>query len=99
MAFALGIQAQELEYKMELGAMGGMGFYMGDANLNGFYQNVTMGGGAMGRYNINPRMSLKFDIAYGSVKGDATKKKNYFPEVDGQKWAFNNPLVDIGCQY
>lgn len=99
LAFALGIQAQELEYKMELGAMGGMGFYMGDANLNGFYQNVTLAGGAMGRYNINPRMSLKFDVAYGSVKGDATKKKNYFPNVDGQKWAFNNSIVDIGCQY
>ena len=34
---AVSVQAQELEYALELGAMGGPSFYMGDANLNGFY--------------------------------------------------------------
>ena len=96
---ALTTGAQELEYAMELGAMGGIGFYMGDANTGGFYKNVTMAGGAMGRYNINPRMALKFDIAYGSVKGNAANGKNKFPAQVGQKWDFNNPLVDVGCQY
>ena len=96
---ALTTGAQELEYAMELGAMGGIGFYMGDANTGGFYKNVTMAGGAMGRYNINPRMALKFDIAYGSVKGNAANGKNKFPAQEGQKWDFNNPLVDVGCQY
>ena len=96
---ALTTGAQELEYAMELGAMGGIGFYMGDANTGGFYKNVTMAGGAMGRYNINPRMALKFDIAYGSVKGNAANGKNKFPAQEGQKWDFNNPRVDVGCQY
>ena len=75
---AVSVQAQELEYALELGAMGGPSFYMGDANLNGFYKNVTMAGGLMGRYNINPRMALKFDIGYGSVKGDASKGANKY---------------------
>ena len=97
---AVNVQAQqELEYALELGAMGGTGFYMGDASLNGFYKNVTMAGGLMGRYNINPRMALKFDLAYGSIKGDASKGANRFPEKQGQKWDFNNSLIDAGCQY
>ena len=96
---AVNVHAQELEYALELGAMGGPGFYMGDANTNGFYKNVTMAGGLMGRYNINPRMALKFDLGFGSVKGDASKGKNKFPEKTGQKWDFNNSLVDVGCQY
>ncbi len=79
--------------------MGGAGFYMGDANLNGFYKNVTPAGGLMGRYNINPRMSLKFDLGYGSVKGDATKGDNKFPAIEGQKWKFDNSVIDLGCQY
>lgn len=96
---ALGVQAQELEYKMELGVMGGPGFYMGDANLNGFYKNVTMGGGLMGRYNLNPRMTLKFDLAYGSVKGDMTKQANKVPFTPDMEMKFNNSLWDAGCQY
>lgn len=99
MLLATATQAQELEYAMELGAMGGMNFYMGDANLGGFYKNVTMAGGAMGRYNINPRMALKFDVAYGSVKGNAANQANKYPAQEGQKWDFDNPLVDFGCQY
>ena len=97
--FVVSVQAQELEYALELGAMGGPSFYMGDASLNGFYKNVTMAGGLMGRYNINPRMALKFDLGYGSVKGDASKGKNKFPVKNGQEWNFNNSLVDLGCQY
>ena len=97
--FATGLKAQELEYALELGAMAGPSFYMGDANLNGFYKNVTMAGGLMGRYNINPRMALKFALGYGSVKGIARKGKNWFPMEWDKEWEFNNSLVDLGCQY
>ena len=99
--FAVSVQAQELEYALELGAMGGLSFYTGDGNLNGFYKNVTMAGGLMGRYNINPRMALKFDLGYGSVKGDASKGKNKFPAKNGQTWkelTMNIP-VGFGVKY
>ena len=96
---ALSLHAQELEYGMELGVMGGPSFYMGDANLHGFYKNTTIAGGLMGRYNINPRMSLKFNLAYGKIKGDATKGDNKFPATPEQAWNFDNALIDAGCQY
>ena len=93
------LRAQELEYALELGAMGGPSFYMGDAQLNAFYKNVTMAGALMGRYNINPRMALKFDLGYGRVKGNALKGSNKFPDIPEQKWVFNNSLIDLGCQF
>lgn len=92
-------QAQELEYALELGVMGGPSFYLGDANYHSFYKNTQMGGGLIGRYNINPRMAVKFDLACTSVSGDAAKLKNKFPEQSGQEWKFKNTLVDIGAQY
>lgn len=94
----LGVRAQELEYALELGAMAGPSFYMGDGSLNGFYRNLTLAGGAMGRYNINPRMALKFDLGFGSIKGDA-RGENKFPYKEGQELTFNNKLIDLGCQY
>lgn len=96
---AIGSQAQDLEYAMELGAMAGPNFYMGDANLNGFYKDNSIGAGLMGRYNINPRMALKFDLAYTKIKGDAEKGNNKFPASDVQTWKFDNTLVDLGAQY
>ena len=93
------LYAQELEYKLELGgAVGGM-FYLGDANYSSFYKNTKIAGGLMGRYNINPRMSLKGMLSYGTVSGDANKQKNKFPNITDQKWEFNNPLVDLSCTY
>lgn len=91
--------AQELEYKMELGGMLGGSFYMGDANYSTLYKNTGLGGGLMGRYNINPRQSLKFNLLYGKISGDATKLENKFPDVPGQEWKFDDSVIDLGCQY
>lgn len=92
-------QAQELEYKMEFGAMTGTGFYMGDANLNGFYKNNTATSALMARYNLNPRMALKFDLGFGKIKGNAAKEANKFPADANIKSEFNNSLYELGCQY
>ena len=93
------LSAQELEYKYEIGAMAGGAFYLGDANYSAFYKNTHLAGGIMGRYNINPRMSLKANIAYTTISGNALEQANRFPDAEGQKWDFSNSLVDAGCQY
>jgi len=95
----LNIRAQELEYKYEVGALLGTSFYLGDANTSTFYKNSNFGGGAMMRYNINPRMSLKFDLAAAGISGDASKSKNYIPESQGVNPKFKNTVWDLGCQY
>lgn len=94
-----GAKAQEAEYKMEFGVMGGGSFYLGDANYHSFYKNTKGAGGVFARYNINPRMALKFDLGYGGIGGDATKGKNKFPEDMQDKLVFNKSVYDLGCQY
>lgn len=88
----------ELEYKMEIGGMVGSSTYLGDASYTGFYKNVNLGGGAIARYNLNPRMALKFDLAYGGISGDASGEA-YPPGIDRDALKFKKSLVDVGCQY
>jgi hypothetical protein len=93
------LEAQDLEYKYEVGGMLGGSFYLGDANTNRLYKNTNFGGGAFLRYNINPRMSLKFDLAAGGISGDATKGENYIPDASDMTLVFDNTVWDVGCQY
>ena len=92
-------KAQEAEYKMEFGVMGGGCFYLGDANTSTFYKNTKPAAAAFARYNLNPRMALKFDLGYGGISGDATKSKNKFPDLNEDQLKFSYPLFDLGCQY
>ncbi len=93
------VHAQEAEYKMEFGVMGGGSFYLGDANYHTFYKNTRPAAGAFARYNLNPRMALKFNLGYGGVAGDFSKSKNYYPDLTEEQMKFSNPLFDLGCQY
>lgn len=100
LCFANVTKAQtELEYKMEFGAMAGGSFYLGDANYHGLYSNTKAAAGIFARYNLNPRMALKFDLGYGGIGGDATKSQNKFPNVDPKDLKFSHSLYDLGCQY
>lgn len=95
----LPLQAQtELEYKMEIGGMVGSSVYLGDANYTGLLKNVNFGGGAIARYNLNPRMALKMNIAYGGISGDASDV-SFAPNIDRDALKFKKSVVDIGCQY
>ena len=93
------VQAQELEYALELGAMGGLTTYFGDANYGSPLKNMHPGGALFGRYNLNPRMSLKLSLGFSKISGDASKSDNKYPELPGQQWKFNNSLADISCVY
>lgn len=95
--FTTEAKAQEAEYKMEFGLMGGGSFYLGDANYHTLYKDTKGAGGIFARYNLNPRMALKFDFGYGGIGGDATYSKNKFPE--GTNLKFSESVYDLGCQY
>ena len=99
LVISLSLKAQtEMEYKMEVGGMVGTSAYLGDGANTGLYRNICLGGGAIARYNLNPRMALKFNIAYGGLKGDASG--NAYPDdVDRSSLKFNKSVVDFGCQY
>ena len=66
---ALSVRAEELEYKMELGGIVGGSYYLGDANYTGFFKNLRVMGGAVARYNINPRMAVKGNLVAAGIAG------------------------------
>lgn len=93
------VRAQELEYALELGVKAGPMVYFGDANYSSPFKNINASAGIFARYNLNQRMSLKFDVAYGKISGDASNGKNKFPANPTQEWKFSKPLVDVACLY
>ena len=92
-----GISAQELEYNMELGGMIGGSFYMGDANNTTPFKDMAMMGGVLARYNINPRMALKGDLAMGRIKGTTEGLDNKFP--NGAHSIFSRSVFELGAQF
>lgn len=93
------VRAQELEYALELGVKAGPMVYFGDANYSSPFKNINASASIFARYNLNQRMSLKFDVAYGKISGDASKGNNKFPANPTQEWKFSKPLVDVACLY
>ena len=91
-----GVLAQELEYNMELGGMAGGSLYIGDANSSSL-GSVSFAGGVLARYNINPRMAVKGNLAIGRIKGTTVGKDNKFP--DGAHATFGRNVYELGAQY
>ncbi len=89
--------AQELEYKMELGALVGSGSYMGDANYYNPWKNMAMAGGILARYNFNPRMVVKGDLAVTRIKGTTVGLGNKFP--GGEHSTFSRNVFELGVQF
>ena len=90
------VSAQELEYKMELGGMAGGCFYLGDANYLTPFKHTAMAGGLLARYNFNPRMAIKGDLAVGRIKGATEGQSNKFP--DGNT-TFSRNLYELSAQF
>lgn len=88
----------ELEYALEIGGMLGTSTYLGDAGNTGLFKNINMGGGAIARYNINPRMAVKFNLGYGGISGNASGDA-FPPDVDRSNLKFNKSVIDFGGQY
>lgn len=99
LSFANSMVAQEVdEYAFEVGLMGGGSFYMGDANFS-FYKGLKPTGGVYGRWNINPRQAVKFDVLYAGIKGDATSLATKYPKAEGQEWVFDSSVWDLSFTY
>jgi hypothetical protein len=53
-------------------------------------------GGILWRYNINPRMAVKADVAVARISGTTEGKENTFP---GGNVKFGRMLYELGAQY
>ena len=92
---ALPAAAQEEEYNMEVGVLGGGCFYMGDANTSQLFLNTQPAAGILARYNLNPRMVLKGDLAYSRLTG-STEGQAY---PGGQSTTFDRKIFELSTQF
>jgi len=86
--------AQDDGFLMELGVGGGGSFYMGDAN-DRLYRNTNGTASILARYNVNPRFSLKANLAAAGISGSS---ENAFGAMPGDPVAFSRTVYDMGFQ-
>lgn len=98
------LKAEELEYKMDMGAGLGTCFYLGDGNSTP-YANMGFMGGIMARRIFNPRMALKANVAMGHISGT---NDGFIPldplsgSLEGgvpTKVNFSRNVLDVGVQF
>lgn len=84
------------QYVGEVGVMGGVSYYNGDANsTTPFFENHPYGGLLL-RLKMSSHWLCKFDVSYGSVSGDTEN----FPEVQFPHPAsFEHSFWNVGCQF
>ena len=84
------------EYRYEIGGMGGMSMYMGDANQSSFFQGWNPSAGVVFRNNLNFRWALKGDLSFGRITGDTKNISNVFP--DNAQVSFSRNFFNLGGQ-
>ena len=97
MPVVMNAQYADEEYRMEVGGYLGGAAYMGDANYNNPFKEMGISAGLLARYNFNPRMTLKCDIAMGQIAGDTRTSTTAYPE--GQQISFERKIYDVGLQF
>ena len=89
--------AQDEQYKMEIGGMAGGSFYMGDANFTMPFKHTGMMGGILWRYNFNPHIAMKANLAMGHISGKTEDAATVFPY--GRQTSFSRNIYDLGTQF
>lgn len=93
---------EEVEYRMEIGAAGGLGFGLTDLNSK-IFGNARGAGGAILRFVLNPRMAIKTSLTYTGLSGNTKNSQEFYPDpTDHNKpldYRFSGGVVDLGGTY
>lgn len=102
---ALPLRAQEEEfYTKEFGAALGMTNFVSDANPSVFGA-PGVGGGAVLRFVLNPRMAVKTMLTYNHLSDNVTGVRNFYPQHPHQasterlNYAFSGAIYDLSALY
>lgn len=82
------------EYKYEIGGMGGMSMYMGDANQLSLLKGWNPSAGVIFRNNLNFRWAVKADLLAGKISGNTKNTENVFPE--NAQTSFSRTFFEAG---
>lgn len=83
-------------YRMELGGLGGLSFYMGDANQTRLFKGTHPAYGVLMRYHLNRRFSVKGNLLSAGISGSTAGRLKEYPMAESGQ--FNRRLLDGGLQ-
>lgn len=93
---------EEVEYRMEIGAAGGLGFGLTDLNSK-LFGNARGSGGAILRFVLNPRMAIKTSLTYTGLSGDTKNPQEFYPDPSNSTapldYRFSGGVVNLGGTY
>lgn len=92
----LNSQVKAQDYKYEIGAGLGMSGYLGDVNKSNFLKHPGFAGGALFRYIIDYRWSLKTNFYTAGLSGNSADYTDVFP--GGVTHKFTSQVFDLGAQ-
>ncbi len=102
---SLSVNAQDEEYRMEIGGGLGTDFYLGDVSSTPF-RNPSVAAAFLLRRNFNPRMGLKANLSYGHLRGNSGDRfvpsdaTSLTPEGGQPAYvSFTRNVLDLGVQY
>jgi len=79
---------------MEVGALGGTSFYMGDLNPKLVFNMPQPAGGLIVRYNFSTRYVARLNVMIGSIKGDDATTQ----AVENRNLNFTNQIMEVSAQ-
>jgi hypothetical protein len=80
--------------KLEVGLLAGATYYMGDFNPNLVpLKNPFLYGGFMARYNMARYISLRGNLAFAYVTGNARGMDGFSPDPWNKDWEFLRPML------
>ncbi|MCH2232879.1 MAG: DUF6089 family protein [Crocinitomicaceae bacterium] len=93
-----GANAQGYKTSLELGVYGGGSYYLGDINPNKHFVYSKPAFGAIVRYNLTKRFSLRFNGKYGSVYGNDSDSDDRFQQT--RNLSFQSKIIEasFGCE-
>lgn len=83
--------------KIEVGLLAGGSGYMGDLNTHNYQRYSHPALGALLRWNINPRNSIKFSFLHGTLQGSDASSGN--PYQESRNLYFRSPLNEFSAQF
>ncbi|MCI7273172.1 hypothetical protein MR642_02460 [bacterium] len=93
-------QNDETLYRLELG--GGIGFGTGHTDLKGKWAADMA---AIARFPLNPRMAVKTQLSYLTLKGSTEGQKNFYPALpdtpgtDRLAYSVSDAVIDASALY
>ncbi len=87
---------KRFEESREFGLVGGTGYYIGDLNpYRHFGGDLSLGGGAMYRQNLNRRWSVKGQVFYGIIGASDAEASNEWRR--NRNLSFRNEIIEGSC--